>query len=47
MINLQQLKQQIQNQLQVNFESNQFYYQNQNPRVPSGFAPIDQINDFD
>src|SRR3954454_5003124 len=47
MINLQQLRQQIQNQLQVNFEDNRFYYQNQNPRVPNGFTPIDQINNFD
>ncbi|KLL03460.1 MAG: hypothetical protein MRECE_16c028 [Mycoplasmataceae bacterium CE_OT135] len=47
MINLQQLRNQIQNQLPVNFENNKFYYQNQNPQVPNGFAPIDQINNFD
>lgn len=47
MINLQQLRQQIQNQLQINFEDNRFYYQNQNPQIPNGFTPIDQINNFD
>jgi hypothetical protein len=47
MINLQQLRQQIQNQLQVDFEDNRFYYQNQNPPVPNGFTPIDQVNNFD
>ena len=33
--------------MQVNFEDNRFYYQNQNPQVPNGFTPIDQINNFD
>lgn len=47
MINIQQLRQQIQNQLQVDFEDNRFYYQSQSPQVPSGFTPIDQINNFD
>src|SRR5436305_10410948 len=47
MMNLQQLRQQVQNELQVDFESNKFYYQNQNPQVPNGFTPIDQINNFD
>lgn len=47
MINIQQLRQQIQNQLQVDFEDNRFYYQSQSPQTPNGFTPIDQINNFD
>jgi|SRR6185312_8962498 len=48
MVNLEELKQEIKNQLQINLDNN-FYYRDQNPQVPNGFAPIDQINiaDFD
>jgi hypothetical protein len=47
MINLQQLRQQMQDQIQTGFEKDRFYYQNQDPQIPNGFTPIDPINNFD